>query len=492
MTQKDSWILFAAFLFLAAVAAPAQTFNTLLNLDGNDGTMPVAGLVQGTDGAFYGTAISGGANDWGAIFKVTSDGTITTLYSFCPEKTCADGALPSAGLTLTNNGDFFGTAAAGGANQSGVVFELSAAGVFSTLYSFCAQVNCPDGTEPLAGLVEGTDGNLYGTTNAGGADGAGTVFRISRKGALTTIHSFCLHGICSDGSFPTAGLIEGTDQNFYGTTSTGGSCGIGSGCGTAYRITREGTLTTVYSFCNTKGCTDGTQPAAALVQGTDGNLYGTTYGGGANDSGSVFKLTPNGKLTTLYSFCARAECPDGTAPDAPLIQATDGSLYGTTQFGGNINCNPSYDGMGCGTLFRLSPHSGLTTLHVFEFNDGAYPRSPLMQATTGKFYGTTYGGGTACGDSGPGCGTVFSLDVGLGPFVSLVRQAGKVGQTGPILGQGFTGTTNVSLNGTPGIFTVVSDTEITATVPNGGTNGFVTVDTPGGKLSSNERFYVLR
>jgi uncharacterized repeat protein (TIGR03803 family) len=491
MIKINIWILLAALLFFAAVAASAQTFNTLLDLDGNDGTMPVAGLVQGTDGAFYGTAISGGANDWGAIFKVNSDGTITTLYSFCPEKACTDGALPSAGLTLTANGDFFGTAAAGGANQSGVVFKLSAAGAFSTVYSFCAQINCPDGTEPRAGLVEGSDGNLYGTTNAGGADGAGTVFRISREGALTTLHSFCLHGICSDGSFPTSGLIEGTDRNFYGTTPSGGSCGIGVGCGTVYKITRGGTLTTVYSFCNTKGCTDGIEPTTGLVQGNDGSFYGSTYSGGANDSGSVFKLTPQGELTTLYSFCAQAECPDGAEPDAPLIQATDGSLYGTTQFGGDIHCNPGYDGMGCGTLFRIDSHGKFTPLHVFEFTDGAYPQAPLMQSTSGKFYGTTYGGGTACGDAGPGCGTVFSLDVGLGPFVGLVRPAGKIGQTGPILGQGFTGTINVSLNGTPGKFTVISDTEILATVPVGATSGFVTVDTPSGQLASNERFYVL-
>ena len=215
-----SWAC-AMLLMCIAVVAPAQTFNSLLNLDGNDGTNPVAGLVQGVDRAFYGTAISGGANDWGAIFKVTSDGALTTLYSFCPQSDCTDGALPSAGLTLVPGGDFYGTTAAGGANRSGVVFKLSAAGVFSTLYSFCAQTNCTDGSEPLAALIQGTDDNFYGTTNAGGADGAGSVFKITREGTLTTLHSFCLQGNCSEGSFPTAGLIQGTDGNFYGTTSFG-------------------------------------------------------------------------------------------------------------------------------------------------------------------------------------------------------------------------------------------------------------------------------
>jgi len=248
-------------------------------------------------------------------------------------------------------------------------------------------------------------------------------------------------------------------------------------------------FTTLYSFCTQTNCADGSKPVAGLVQGSDGNLYGTTYTGGANGSGTAFRLTAKGKLTTLYSFCSQSNCADGAEPDAPLIQATDGSLYGTTQYGGDITCNPSYEDMGCGTLFNINLHGEHATLHVFEFTDGAYPESALMQATSGKFFGTTYGGGIACGS--PGCGTVFSLDVGLGPYVSFVRRAGKVGQTGPILGQGFTGTSGVSLNGTPASFTVVSDTEIRATVPVGGTSGFVTVDTPGGKLTSNVPFYVL-
>lgn len=482
--------LSAAFLCLIAIAAPAQTFHSLVNLTEDDGVNPVAGMAQGPNGAFYSTAISGGANDWGSIFRINSNGGIDAIYSFCPQPGCTDGALPSTGLTFATSGNFFGTTAAGGANEDGTIFRLTPSGDYTTTYSFCAQPNCNDGAEPRGALIEGTDGNLYGTTFGGGTQSFGTIFRVTRPGVLTSLHSFCLQSLCQDGSAPTSGLVEATDRNFYGTASAGGTCGIGFGCGTVFKITAHGTFSTVYNFCSLPNCADGSEPVAGLILASDGNLYGTTYSGGANNAGTIFQFTLQGKLTTLYSFCDSFNCADGSGPNAALIQGTDGSLYGATQFGGDINCNPSYDGMGCGTLFKINRRGDLSTLHVFEFTDGAYPQAPLMQATTGKFYGTTYGGGgNACGASG--CGTVFSLDINLGPFVRLGRQAGKVGQTGPILGQGFTGTTNVSLNGTPATFTVVSDTEIVATVPAGAASGFVTVDTPSGKLSSNEPFFVL-
>lgn len=473
-----------------AIASYAQTFHSLADLGENDGVNPVGGLVQGTDGAYYGTAISGGENDWGSIFRITAHGTLKTMYSFCLQPGCADGALPSTGLTLFTGGDFFGTTAAGGANEDGTIFRVTPSGAYTPIYSFCAQTNCNDGAEPRGALIEGTDGNLYGTTFGGGIASFGTVFRVTRTGAFTSLHSFCLQGLCRDGSAPTSSLVEGLDQNFYGTASAGGTCGIGFGCGTVFKITANGEFSTVYNFCSQTNCIDGNEPVAGLLLASDGNFYGTTYSGGANNSGTIFRLTHRGQLTTLYSFCSQPNCSDGAEPDAALIQGTDGSLYGTTQFGGDLTCNPGYDGMGCGTLFRIDSRGKFTTLHVFEFTDGAYPQSPLMQATTGKFYGTTYGGGSsACGAAG--CGSIFSLDVGLGPFVGFARPAGKIGQSGPILGQGFTGTTSVSLNGTPGEFTVISDTEILATVPEGATSGSVTVDTPGGRLSSNEPFYVV-
>jgi uncharacterized repeat protein (TIGR03803 family) len=222
-------------------------------------------------------------------------------------------------------------------------------------------------------------------------------------------------------------LVQGTDGNFYGTTSLGG---INNNSGTVFKITPTGTLTTIYAFCSQSNCTDGQQPYAGLVLGTDGNFYGTTASGGSNDWGTVFKITPTGMLTTLYSFCAQTGCRDGILPFGALLQATDGTFYGTTQNGG----------------------------------DSSY-----------------------CNE---GCGTIFGLSMGLGRFVSFVRSAGKVGATAQILGQGFTGTTGVSFNGTGANFVVHSDTYLTATVPQGATTGFVTVATPGGTLQSNVVFRV--
>jgi uncharacterized repeat protein (TIGR03803 family) len=264
------------------------------------------------------------------------------------------------------------------------------------------------------------------------------------------------------------------DGNFYGTTEQGGAYNSG----TVFRITREGALTTLHNFDGA----DGAQPYAALVQATDGNFYGTTYTGGANGNhGTVFKITGGGVLTTLYSFCAQANCADGEGVFAGLVQATDKNFYGATAFSG---------ANGGGTIFEITTGGILTTLYSFG-TDGSHPVGALIQDTNGNFYGTTLLGGELTCNPPDGCGTVFSLDVGLGPFVTFVRPSGRVGHTGPILGQGFTGTTSVLLNGTPVTFTVVSDTYIRATVPAGATTGYVTVTTPSGTLTSNVPFHVI-
>jgi uncharacterized repeat protein (TIGR03803 family) len=300
------------------------------------------------------------------------------------------------------------------------------------------------------------------------------------NGAVTVLYSFCAQPNCTDGYFPTAGLAQGTDGNFYGTTSQGGENCPGNGCGTVFKITPTGTLKTLYLFADT----DGAYPFAGLILGTDGNFYGTTSAGGAYGGGTVFRITPAGALTTIYSFCIQSTCNDGEGPwYGDLLQATDGNFYGTTSAGG---------ANGNGTIFSLTPSGTLTTLHSFAETEGSEPYYGLLQATNGTFYGTTeFGGDLDCNHSS-GCGTFFGLDVGLHPFVAFVRNSGKVGQTGGILGQGFTGTTSVSLNGLPAAFTVKSDTFITATVPPGATSGFVTVVTPSGTLTSNVPFRVLQ
>jgi uncharacterized repeat protein (TIGR03803 family) len=481
------FILFAA----TAIAAPAQTFTSLVSFDKTDGANPYTGLVQGRDGNYYGMTTNGGINSpacygagCGTIFKITPAGTLTTIYSFCTVKYCHDGASPYlSSLILATDGNFYGTTTYGGSGRDkicahglptgcGTVFKLSSAGALTTLYNFCTQRFCPDGDTPTV-LIQATNGNFYGTTQGGGNRGNGTIFKITPGGTLTTLHSIWTNGK------DLTGLVQGTDGNLYGIA--GGQTG-----GSVFKITLSGKLTTLYKFCSQSNCTDGDGPTA-LIQATDGNFYGTTISGGVGGGGTVFKITSAGVLTTLYSFCTQTGCSD--LPVA-LVQATDGNFYGTTHSSGGSNCDP----YGCGTLFQVTPAGALTTLYSFctqtGCSDGFFP-GELMQGTNGNFYGPTLEGGasTACNYF---CGTVYSLSVGLGPFVSFVRGSGKVGWRVEILGQGFTGTTGVSFNGTAANFVVHSDTYLTATIPQGATTGFVSVTTPGGTLQSNVVFRVTK
>jgi uncharacterized repeat protein (TIGR03803 family) len=482
MTKFD-WGMKACSIFLlwatAAIALPAQTFITLHSFIANpptDGYDPVWGLVQGTNGSLYGTTLVGGTNDDGTVFKITPSGTVTALYNFCSQSNCTDGFTSLGGLVQGTDGNLYGTTFMGGANTVGTVFKITPSGTLTTLFSF----DNTDGANPSAGLVQGTNGKFYGTTSAGGASpyGGGTVFSITASGTLTTLHSFsfCSQAPCTDGYEPYAALVQGTDGNFYGTTLEGGanSCRDQYGsCGTVFKITPGGKLTTLHSFDGT----DGWYPDAGLVQATDGDFYGTTEQGGANDDGTVFKITASGKLTTLYAFGRGGH---GKWPIAGLIQATNGKLYGTTGLGGNSSY---YCGDGCGTVFEITPSGKLTTLHSFDKTDGDGPRA-LIQDTDGNFYGTTDRGGAH------GRGTVFSLSVGLGPFIETNPTSGKVGANVRILGSDLTGASSVTFNGTAATFTVKSKSEITTTVPTGATTGTVQVVTPSGTLSSNVPFTV--
>jgi uncharacterized repeat protein (TIGR03803 family) len=452
------------------------TFTTLHSFTGPDGQYPHAGLAQATNGRLYGTTVGAGANGDGTIFKITSSGTLTTLHNF--DNTDDNG--PYAGLVLATNGNLYGATSGGGANGDGTIFKITSSGTLTTLHSF----DNTDGNGPSADLVQATNGDFYGTTGGGGCGGCGTVFKITPSGMLTTLYIFCSLTNCTDGRDPLAGLVPGSDGDFYGTTYFGGantdSCTYHQGCGTVFKITASGTLTTLHSFDNT----DGANPYAGLVQATNGNFYGTTYAGGHSGyAGTVFKITPRGMLTTLYSFCAQGgNCTDGAGPIAGLVQATDGNYYGTTEGGGANND---------GTVFKITPSGTLTTLHSFDGVDGANPNAALVQRTDGKFYGTTDVGG-ASGSCNPpnGCGTIFSLSVGLGPFVETNPTSGAVGAAVTILGNSLTGATSVTFNGIAATFTVKSKSEITTTVPAGATTGTVQVATPGGTRSSNVPFRV--
>ena len=373
---------------------------------------------------------------------------------------------PRAGLVQATNGNFYGTTVSSGTYGFGTVFEITTSGTLTTLHSF----DGTDGIEPEAGLVQATNGNFYGTIYEGGAHSIGTVFKITPSGTLTSLHSF----YDTDGVSTYATLVQGTNGDLYGTTWEGGA----HGDGTVFKITTSGMLTTLHSFDGT----DGEDPYAGLVQGTDGDLYGTTQLGGAHGGGTVFKITLSGKLTTLHSFCSQSGCTDGFLTYATLVQGTNGDLYGTTALGGakNSKCLENE----CGTDFKSTPSGTQTTLRSFEYTDGATPEAALVQDTNGDFYGTTEFGGTH------NAGTVFRLSLGLGPFVETQPTSGMVGAAVKILGTNLTGATKVTSNGTLATFTVVSSSEIMTTVPTGATTGKVKVTTPSGTLTSNVNFRV--
>jgi uncharacterized repeat protein (TIGR03803 family) len=269
------------------------------------------------------------------------------------------------------------------------------------------------------------------------------------------------------------------DGNFYGTTYAGGIEGTNGPSGTLFKITPTGQLTTLHSFCANGpggGCPDGYYPYAGLVQALDGNFYGTTTGGGTHDLGIIFKITPTGTLTTLYSFTGEA---DGYSPQAGLVQATDGNFYGTAAGGGTG---------GRGTVFGVTSTGVLVSLHSFcaqpQCQDGGDPVTAVVQGTDGSFYGTTSNLGVGGG------GTVYKMNVGLNPFVVAQPASGLVGTPITILGTNLTGATGVTFNGTPATIFTNTGSAITTTVPVGATTGTVQVALPGGTLSSNEVFQV--
>jgi uncharacterized repeat protein (TIGR03803 family) len=385
---------------LATGSAQAQTYSykVLYSFTGTpDGAYPGwygAGATLDSKGNLYGTTPAGGANNNGTIFKVDTKGKETVLYSFTGG---TDGSSPNAGLVRDAQGNLYGTAAGGGGNGAGTVFKLDTAGNLTVLHIFASQA--PDGLWPSAGLVADTAGNLYGTTTMGGTN-YGVVFKVDTAGTFTVLHSFAN---TPDGANPNAGLALDAQGNLYGMTTTGGAFVSG----TVFKVDpATGQETVLYSFCPQPGCTDGVGPYAVPVLDAQGNLYGTTSGGGALGWGTVFKLDTTGSETVLYSF---AGAPDGDGSYAGLVMDAKGNLYGTTPSGGNSGCGVW---QWCGTVFKVDTTGSETVLRRFTGTggDGGNPWTGLAQDAKGNLYGTTLDGGNiACQSYGYCFGTVFKL-----------------------------------------------------------------------------------
>jgi uncharacterized repeat protein (TIGR03803 family) len=369
-------VLMSAIALCGVAGAQTYTESVLVNFTGVSGAVPgayplEASLIQASDGYFYGTTTHYSGNGYGTVFKMTPSGVFTLLHSFSDATT--DGERPYGGLVQGTDGNFYGTTASGGVNGYGTVFQISSSGAFKSLHSFGGG----DGKYPGNSMVQGTDGNFYGITAEGGVSDDGTVFKITPSGAFTLLHSFS--DAATDGKTPGAGLVQGTDGNFYGTTIEGGA----RGNGTVFEITPDGTtFVLLHSFVG--GATDGESPYAGLVQGTDGNFYGNTFQGGTDIAGTVFKMTPRGVVTLLHSFLAST---DGEHPESALVQGTDGNFYGTTTLGGASDY---------GTVFQITPGGDFTLLHTFPkaTTDGGSPGSPFVEGADGNFYGDTVQGGT--------------------------------------------------------------------------------------------------
>ncbi|WP_287130212.1 choice-of-anchor tandem repeat GloVer-containing protein [Candidatus Cyanaurora vandensis] len=440
---------------------PQGDLSTLTTLHtfpgGRSGTQPLGELLRTSDGTLYGTGSAGGARGLGTVFSF-SNGTLVPLYGFSGPP---DGATPQAGLTRAGDGNFYGTTVAGGANNRGAVFRLVPGGTVTTVASFTGGVN---GTRPQAGLTVGPNGNLYGTTAGGGPAGLGTIFRVNLAGSITTLYSFASGG--SAGATPRAGLTLGSDGNFYGTTADGGT----NGSGTVFRITATGVLTSLYSFAGV----DGDQPEAELTLDSDGNFYGTTAFGGTTNQGTVFQITPTGSLATLHSFTGSS---GGATPFGRLVQGSDGNFYGTTTAGGATES---------GIVYQVSPTGVFSALYSFNGEtDGALPLAGLVQDPAGPFYGVTSEGGAN------NTGTIYQLDPA--PFLlSFTPVSGAPGTTVTLTGNFLNGTTQVTFNGTAASFTLNSSTEVTALVPLGASTGPLTLTTGNGTTTSPTAFTVLQ
>lgn len=387
--------------------------------------------------------------------------TFKKLHDFCNKANCADGSKPVGALLRDAKGNLYGVASQGGDNDLGVVFELvNKAGVYQykRLYSFCAETNCADGSDPAAGVIRDVDGNLYGTTASGGAANSGVVYRLSRKGVFEVLYNACHKKNCKDGSAPVGltyvGAASGTPYDgistLYGVNAAGGV----NNCGVIFRldpVRARWSWSALYAFCSPGGIASGHSPNGDILADSDGNVYGTTlFGGLGSNGGALFKIDASGTATGLYSFCSQTNCEDGRRPNGAPVKDAAGVFHGTTSGGGIVNqgvvftystqsgySHLDFEGSGSGSgpsagltmdpaghLFGTTTFGGPNLGNIFEVFDqgmadifdfcgdvdcGSAPVARMISDSAGNLYGTTFQGGANPGDNGAGAGVIFEF-----------------------------------------------------------------------------------
>lgn len=383
-----AFVLICALAPLPPSAAEARGFRVLHAFtDGADGATSNAPVILDKSGNLFGTALQGGASNNGVVFEITAKGHESVLYSFAAG---SDGRRPEAGVIEDSSGNLYGTTNQGGPADLGIVFRLAPGGTETVLYAFTGG---SDGAQPQASLIADKAGDLHGTTTFAGGDGCGgqgcgTIFKVAANGTFTVLHDFAE----TEGASPQAGLIADKRGNFYGTADWGGANGYGS----IFEFDTKGTFEVLYSFT---GGDDGAFPQAGLIADKSGNFYGTTRSGGGSNPcgtygcGTIFRFDPSGRETVIYAFSGGT---DGGEPYGGVAADSTGNLYGTTVTGGNSQ--------GLGVVFKLASSGTLATLHTFEgTSDGAWPEAGVVLDRSNNVFGTAYAEGP------DGWGTVFEM-----------------------------------------------------------------------------------
>ena len=514
--------------FIVSPLLYAQTYTDMHDFNNTDGCCAnyPSMLVQGQDGNIYGATTSGGSNSFGNIFKITPGGTFTNLFSFGGTQ----GLGPQGGISLGFDGNFYGTTYQGGTGSSGVIFKVTPSGTETVLYNFTngndggfprtPPVQAPDGnlygvtgssspnqvlykltpsgtfsvittvpSQSYSPLLVGTDGNLYGTTRFGGTFNAGTAFQFSpTKKKLKIIHSF---NSSTEGGGPYGPLMQGVDGKLYGTTSAGGS---GSG-GTVFQMSTAGKLVVLVSF-STINNANGATPFSGVVQGSDGFLYGVASVGGANNLGTLFKVSTTGaNFTVLHNFATA----DGDTPLSTPLLHTNGKIYGLTDHGGSHTSYGVFYSFDNG----LKPFTEQFVLYSGKVNDTVTLLGQGFSNATGVKFGSGAGSFvastdaymTATVDAGATTGTITVLEPGgnlitpqkykiIPTISSFSPKSGPVGTQVTITGMSLKQTTTVTFSGVKASFTVNSDTQVTATVPSGAVTGKLALKTQGGSVTA--------